>query len=93
MTTGRNGRKDDLRALSHQQSARSRIQDDSRPIAPRALVGAKDREEQKRVDPRTQADLERRNARAHSAMPYGTKGSRRGIPAGEPPLENPPNTL
>lgn len=86
-------RKEDLRGLSTEHPGRSKIQDDAPPIASRESVDAKGREEQKRVvtqpSPTTE-DLERRKARAHSAMPYGTKGSKRGAPAGEPPLETPP---
>lgn len=96
MTTGKDERKDDPRALSDQHPGRSRNQDEAPPIAPRASVEAKNREERKRAGsdpPPTPADLERRNARAHSAMPYGTGGAKRGVPAGEPLPEDPPEKL
>jgi hypothetical protein len=88
-------RKEDLRGLSEEHPGRSKIQDDPPPIPTRASVDAKDRGEKNRVvtePPPTPEDLERRKARARSAMPYGTKGSKRGVPAGEPPLETPPQS-
>lgn len=83
-------RKEDPRGLSDQHPGRSKNQDDPPPIPSREGVEAKERAERNRVvpaPPPTPADVERRKARARGAMPYGTKGSKRGVKAGEKPLE------
>jgi hypothetical protein len=86
-------RKEDPRGLSEKHSGRSKNQDDPPPIPTRESVDEKARWERNRVvtkPPPGRADLERRKARARGAMPYGTKGSKKGVKAGRPPLENPP---
>ena len=76
-------RRGDPRSLSDRKPGRSRIQDDVPLLPPRELVEGKDKDRMERgvsrPSPR-KSDLERREARRRGAMPYGTRGSRRGRP-------------
>lgn len=75
------GRQEDPRQLSGVTPGRSSIQDNP-PSLPPPDAGQRKADEQKNkistAPPPDKADLERRDARAHSAMPHGRKGSRRG---------------
>jgi len=85
MTESRNDeRQTDPRGLSDEKPGRSKIQEDIPPLPTRDAVQKRDKDDVKTVTepPPSEADLERRDARAHSAMPYGTRGSRKGKLAG-----------
>lgn len=74
------GRQEDPRKLSEETPGRSRIQDQPPSLPPADAAQRKVDEQKNKVvtaPPPDKADLERRDARAHSAMPYGRKGSRR----------------
>ncbi|MBV8879134.1 MAG: hypothetical protein JO332_04125 [Planctomycetaceae bacterium] len=74
-------RRGDPRTLSDKHPGRSKIQDDPPPLTPRAVSEKKEREQKERfvTDPvPTPAEQARREARGRAAMPYGTKGSRKG---------------
>ena len=84
-TSRRDARQSDPRALSDQKPGRSRNQDEAPPLPSPALPQQKEKAEKERTvppPPTTPADLERREARARGALPYGTKGSKGGEPAG-----------
>lgn len=85
MPPPKDGRREDPRKLSEETPGRSRNQDDAPSLPPAGAAQKKVDEKQNKVvtaPPPDQADLERREARAYSAMPYGRKGSRRGKRAG-----------
>jgi hypothetical protein len=85
MVQPKEGRQEDPRGLSDRAPGRSRIQDDAPSLPPAGTAQRKEDEKVNKVGPSSPAtpeDLERREARAYSAMPYGRKGSRRGKPAG-----------
>jgi hypothetical protein len=75
----------DPRTLSEKHPGRSKIRDEAPSLTPLDFSSKKDQEQKERVvtDPAPdRADLERRQARRRSAMPHGTKGSRKGAPPG-----------
>jgi len=70
----------DPRTLSDKHPGRSRNQDDAPPLTPLAFSEKKDQEQKERTVSSaapSPADLERRKARSRSAVPYGTRGSRK----------------
>ena len=75
----------DPRTLSDKQPGRSRNQDEPPPLTPLDFSRKKDEEQRQRVteDPVSDpAEAEVREARKRGAMPYGVKGSRKGVAAG-----------
>lgn len=75
------GRQEDPRKLSEETPGRSKNQDNPPSLPPADAGQRKAEEDKQRFVPRPpadEADLERRDARGHSAMPYGRRGSRRG---------------
>jgi len=85
MPDPKEGRQEDPRGLSEQSPGRSKIQDEAPPLPTTGTAQRKADEEKNKpvtAPPPSEQDLERRDARAHSAMPYGRKGSRRGKPLG-----------
>ncbi len=82
----REGRQEDPRQLSREHPGRSSIQDNPPSLTPTEAGRQKVEEDKTRfvaTPSPTQEDLERREARGTSSMPYGRKGSRRGKPLGD----------
>ena len=85
MSDGKDERQSDPRGLSEKTPGRSKNQDEAPQLPSPALTEKKQRDEKARVvtpPPATEEDLERREARGRGAMPFGTKGSLKGRPAG-----------
>ncbi|HZE96071.1 MAG TPA: hypothetical protein VE981_03510 [Planctomycetota bacterium] len=96
MPDPKEGRRTDPRARSEEHEGRSKNQDDAPPLPPADEAQRKIDVQNNKVvtqSPPSEADLERRDARAHGAMPYGRGGSRRGKPAdGGPTAEDRPKS-
>jgi len=86
MTDPEHEQRGDPRTLSRKNPGRSKIQDDPPPLTPYDFSKKKAEEQRERIqddpvpDP---SEAEVRDARAHSAMPYGRKGSRSSKPPEE----------
>lgn len=86
MAEARPEHRGDPRTLSTKHPGRSKIQDDPPPLTPYDVSKKRSDEQRERVHDDQVAEpseLEVRDARAHSAMPYGRRGSRKRRPPGE----------